>query len=208
MAEIVPNGKPEKRPRTRCTAQTKLGQLCRATAIENGLCAIHSGRVNAKEIGKKGGRARAKGRRGSFRAAVAGLLERDPDRYAAELLNSGAAGFELASDLLEKEEERAKAEERVTQDLSHLTRSVSFEDVTEVLRKTEQIHLLADSFPRAIVMPMLEFLTASGSRSCLVGWVAWRGRRPRRQTSLRTLHIGNPMRIRRCVRTKPTLGKL
>ena len=109
-AELVTKPSAANRVRSRCRATTKLGVPCRATAIENGLCVMHSGRIDAREIGKKGGRARGKGKRGSFRAAAAGLLERDPDRYAAELLNSGAAGFKLASDLLEKEEAKAETE--------------------------------------------------------------------------------------------------
>ena len=35
------------------SSTTKLGVPCRATAIENGLCVIHSGRVDAREIGRK-----------------------------------------------------------------------------------------------------------------------------------------------------------
>jgi hypothetical protein len=102
------------RQRLRCQATTKAGVQCRSTAVSDidGLCAVHGGRLNPVELGRKGGKARgkSKGKRGSFRAAVAGLLERDPDRYAAELLNSGAAGFKLASDLLEKEEAKVEAE--------------------------------------------------------------------------------------------------
>ena len=45
-------------------------------------------------------------RRGSFRESVRGLLEDDPDRYAHKLLESGASGIKLATELLEAEERR------------------------------------------------------------------------------------------------------
>jgi hypothetical protein len=38
-----------------CTGTNKRGERCQARAIERGLCAVHSGRVNPAEIGRKGG---------------------------------------------------------------------------------------------------------------------------------------------------------
>jgi hypothetical protein len=51
--------------------------------------------VDVKAIGAKGGRAKAKGKAGSFRDAIRRRLEGDPDGYAAKLLGSGAKGIEL-----------------------------------------------------------------------------------------------------------------
>jgi hypothetical protein len=39
----------------RCRGQNKRGERCGARAIERGLCSIHSGRVDAQEIGRRGG---------------------------------------------------------------------------------------------------------------------------------------------------------
>jgi len=39
----------------RCSATNRFGQPCKARAIERGLCAMHSGKTNAKEMGAKGG---------------------------------------------------------------------------------------------------------------------------------------------------------
>jgi hypothetical protein len=38
-----------------CTATNKRGEPCGARAIERGLCAVHSGKVNPAEIGRRGG---------------------------------------------------------------------------------------------------------------------------------------------------------
>ena len=38
-----------------CTATNKRGERCSAQAVERGLCAAHSGKVDMKAIGRKGG---------------------------------------------------------------------------------------------------------------------------------------------------------
>jgi hypothetical protein len=41
-----------------CSATTKAGNRCRAMAGSGGLCAAHSGRVDMRELGRRGGKAR------------------------------------------------------------------------------------------------------------------------------------------------------
>ena len=132
----------EKRIRTRCRARTKAGHECRATAVEDGLCVIHSGRIDAREIGAKGGRSRGKGKRGSFREAVRAVLERDPEKHAERLLDSGAAGMRLASELLEAEE-RAKAEATPLGGLElDGVKVVGWADLFAIAYRTGNAHLL------------------------------------------------------------------
>jgi len=83
----------------------------------DGLCAIHSGRLDPVELGRRSAKARKAKReqqgKGSFRGALRELLERDPEVYAARLLDSGAKGLELADRFLAEEDAREKEGERV-----------------------------------------------------------------------------------------------
>jgi hypothetical protein len=45
----------------RCSATTKAGKPCRALAGADGLCTAHSGKVDMRELGHRGGRSRRKG---------------------------------------------------------------------------------------------------------------------------------------------------
>lgn len=87
-----------------CRALTTKGKPCRGRPVADGLCLAHSGIIDVREAGRKGGKARARKRSGSFRQAVADVLGRDPTRHAERLLSSGAAGYKLAAELLEAEE--------------------------------------------------------------------------------------------------------
>jgi hypothetical protein len=70
------------------------------------LCGIHAGLVgDPRELGKRSGEKRRR-KRGSFRAAVKTVLERDPEAYAERLLSSGPAGIRLAHELVDEEENR------------------------------------------------------------------------------------------------------
>ena len=157
------NASEKQRVRTRCQATTKAGAQCRSTAVSDidGLCALHGGRLDPVALGKAGAKAKKakRGKRGSFRDAIRRRLSEDPDHYAAQLLASGAKGLELADKFISEEDAREKAA-RLDPDVSHLRRPVSFEDMAELFRRTEQIHLLA-TYPRAVVVPMFEFLTPS-----------------------------------------------
>jgi hypothetical protein len=42
----------------RCKAKSKSGERCKAFAVENGLCKLHSDPARAAELGRKSGRAR------------------------------------------------------------------------------------------------------------------------------------------------------
>lgn len=45
----------------RCSATTKAGEPCRALAGADGLCTAHSGKLDMRELGHRGGKARRKG---------------------------------------------------------------------------------------------------------------------------------------------------
>jgi hypothetical protein len=148
----------EKRVRTRCQATTKLGVQCRATAVERGLCSVHSGRIDVRAIGAKGGRARKRKGKGSLRDSIRRLLSEDPDRYAAQLLSSGAKGLELADKFIAEEDARVE-QERAPVD-PELFRPVDFEGMANIFRETGQLHFLA-IYPRVVAEPMLAYLTPS-----------------------------------------------
>ena len=129
----------ENRIRSRCRATTKLGVPCRATAIENGLRVMHSGRIDAREIGKKGGRSR-KTKRVPFEEQVEAEL--DEPGMGKRLLSSGAAGFRVAAEVLE----RRRAEKAMQPDPVVLEgrRPPTWEDMVVLFRGTEQMHMLAE----------------------------------------------------------------
>ena len=101
---------------------------------------IHSGRIDAREIGAKGGRARGKGKRGSFREAVRDVLASDPVRHAERLLGSGAAGYQLADRLISEEEAREKATEAGPLTIAG-HKVVSFNDMVALMYREAQAHL-------------------------------------------------------------------
>ena len=108
--DFVPS---ESRSKPLCRALTTKGKPCRGKAIADGLCLAHSGVVDVREAGRKGGKARGRKReqRGSFRQAVASVLGRDPEKHAERLLSAGAAGYKLAAELLAVEEAREQERE-------------------------------------------------------------------------------------------------
>jgi hypothetical protein len=50
----------EPSPKATCRATTKAGARCRKTAVEDGLCIFHNGRLDLVELGRRGGKARGK----------------------------------------------------------------------------------------------------------------------------------------------------
>ena len=101
--DLVP---PESQSKPLCRSLTTAGKPCRGRPVADGLCRVHAGLVDVREAGRKGGKARGRKRAGSFRQAVADVLGRDPEKHAERLLSAGAAGYKLASELLEAEERR------------------------------------------------------------------------------------------------------
>ncbi len=97
----------------RCERVTMKGQPCKGWAVVEAdgvwLCGIHANLVgDPRELGKRSGEKRRR-KKGSFKAAVRGLLENDPERYAAKLLESGPTGTTIALDILGEEEQRETA---------------------------------------------------------------------------------------------------
>jgi ATP-dependent Lon protease len=50
----------EATPQATCRATTKAGAPCRKQAVVDGLCTFHSGKLDLAELGRRGGKARAK----------------------------------------------------------------------------------------------------------------------------------------------------
>jgi hypothetical protein len=62
-----------KRPEAaRCSATTRFGKRCKAIAGSDGLCAIHGGRQDPRELGRKGGRGRTRNQDGAVAASELG----------------------------------------------------------------------------------------------------------------------------------------
>jgi hypothetical protein len=97
-----------------CTALTKRGQPCQATAVERGLCAAHAGLVDMKAIGSKGGKQSVRSRLGIDDAVATDELRRKARRRLEEMLDSPDEGKRLraATALFSYSAQKAQADEK------------------------------------------------------------------------------------------------
>ena len=168
----------------RCERRTLRGEPCKGAATTRDdagrlVCRVHAGLLgDPAEMGRRSAKARKakrakRGGKEAVREAVSRRLEADPDGFVDRLMSS-AKGVEVLW-MIGYAEEPTKPKGEAGDTAAPIPaghKPVTWEDMLEVLRRTQQVHLLA-TYPRACAQPMLELLEPDE----LAQAIAWKAAR-------------------------------